>query len=150
MSDPQDQPNENGWTPCCSGELKRLASALRKCRCLNVLRKVATTTSVLVLCLLLGAFAAKSMFPQQFQHKYGGLTCAQVKELAPQVIAGKLEPSLQSQVDQHLAHCEGCREMIAHLRDEHRHQSPENEQHASLDRAILVQPIYPRPAALAW
>jgi len=110
MSTPH-QP-QDAWRECRPGELGEIAGALRTRKRNRTIVKVAAATTVAVLLLMAGGYAARSIIapstPGHNGSSFAGISCRDVKTLLPDLKRGGLSTEKSSQVMAHLEMCPRC------------------------------------------
>jgi len=111
--------DQDRWERCPPGALTQAVRGVQaRQRDRRRARLVAVAGSAVVV-----LFAA-AMIAQQFDSSSTNLptmtkiTCAKVKSLWPDYVAGKLEAAVTDQVDSHLDRCPHCRERFKDAKDE--------------------------------
>ncbi len=100
----QAGPGENNmtsdpeWSPCAPGTLVKMRQE-------NSGTTTRTRRNALIT--ILAAVAGGSWLAVQ-NSAHGGMPCARVTELAPQYIAGTLQPTLVQEIDLHRNRCDSC------------------------------------------
>jgi hypothetical protein len=104
------EPVQGEWVKCPPGELTRLAKRLRWNRQRRIFLGASAAVSVagLLLALWLGWPASTDMR----EYHFAGISCSQVRQLAPKYLAGELKPALREKVSQHLAQCPLCKQFM--------------------------------------
>jgi len=111
------------WQPCPPGELDRLAGRLRRRRYGRIVARATAVVAVLL--------AAVGGLSWQFGEKpqpavvsrpgegfdYGGITCAGVHRVLPQLKAGTIDAATLSRVREHLEKCDHCKSLSRYLPD---------------------------------
>jgi len=112
-------PKKNGqrdeWAACQQGEIGQLAQQLKARRRFQSVQRGAGLVVVFLIVSAAGYFVVVDN-PSNGDLEFGGMTCSEVGRHVSEFIADTLHPELKSKIQQHLAHCPGCRERVEQLR----------------------------------
>lgn len=111
------------WQPCPPGELGRMSGRLRRRRQMQIATRLTASTAVLLLVAggLSWQFREQSQAPVVSQpgegFNYGGITCAGLHRVLPQLKAGTLDAATLARVREHLEKCDHCTSLSRFLPD---------------------------------
>jgi predicted anti-sigma-YlaC factor YlaD len=109
-----DHTSENEWSPCPPGDLQRMAKSMRarssRRATLRAAGAAAAAVSVILLSIvgvqyLQGDGAAGDMY-------FGGISCTDVRRLAPDYMAGHVGEQDGARIRAHLAECPMCQDFL--------------------------------------
>ena len=113
MKQNSDQINQqDDWQDCPPGAVQELADRLRQRRRHQQLTKVSQIGGAAVVLLAVGIWFAFG----NHQPVLAGMTCSEVIEQAEDYVAGRLQAAVNGRIEEHLSHCEVCRERIAEMK----------------------------------
>ena len=120
MTTENSQPTDAHWADCPSGEIGSLVKDLQARRQQvsrrETFRQVAVGVTSLAILVMAGVYAVPHF--GLAEPDYGGITCTEVKRLADEYIAGRLDGGVTARIDAHLAACDHCHSFMSELRDE--------------------------------
>ncbi|TWT64023.1 zf-HC2 domain-containing protein [Rubinisphaera italica] len=99
------------WIPCPPGTLPSLAGNERSRQRRQFLVRAGSTAGAIALATGAGWMALQKEEPFE-DPVYSGIACSQVRELAPQMMMGKLEAKQADQIMAHVEQCDECRALI--------------------------------------
>ena len=99
------------WIPCPPGKLVKLAGQERVRQRRQFLVRAGSAVGVLALATGAGWFAFRGR-GMPTEPDFGGIVCSRVRELAPQYMMGKLDPTVTQQIKTHLEQCVACRTLL--------------------------------------
>lgn len=104
------------WEPCQSDFLAGISSqkhvAKRRRRSA---RRVAAASACLAF-LAIGVWGVSSLTRGPAENYFGGVSCSQVRESIPEMMAGGLAPKLSEQIEVHLQQCPRCQQLLEEMR----------------------------------
>ena len=111
------------WQSCPPGELGRMTGRLRRRRQMQILTRA--TAAVAVLLVAIGGvswqFRDRTQPPVESKpgegFNYGGITCAGLHRVLPQLKAGTLDAATLARVREHLEKCDHCQGLARYLPD---------------------------------
>lgn len=95
------------WDACPAGELEQVAQQMRSQRRVRTLAQLSAPAAVLVLALVVGGVVVQQI-RNSTDPAVGDITCAKVRLLMDDYIAGKLSGPLANQVKAHVEKCPHC------------------------------------------
>ena len=116
-------PESEQWQPCPPGELGRMTSRLSRRRHRQILALVTAAAAVLLVAAggLSWQFREKPRSPVVSKpgegFNYGGITCAGLHRVLPQLKAGTLDAATLARVREHLEKCDHCQGLARFLPD---------------------------------
>lgn len=109
--------NSTIWEPCPQGTLSGLSQGLKRRRRRAEMTRDAGVMSVLLIALTAGWFAVRSTKSSE-ESRYGGITCAELKQIVPDYLTRDLDQLLVSRIEKHLTACPQCREYVREMESE--------------------------------
>lgn len=106
--------NDQQWQPCPAGEVAGLVKNLRQRRRSRRLQTMSVAVCGLAVAGLIGLYAVPH--PLLVEPSFGGVSCSEVKELADEYIAGRLDSETRAHIDEHLRACDRCQQLVTELR----------------------------------
>ncbi len=95
------------WAACPEGGLQQLVDELHARRRREFLKRLASTATVVV-ALGAGGYVAAGWLRQAMEYRYGGLTCSEVRRLAADYHAKRLDLETTRKMTIHLKKCPRC------------------------------------------
>ena len=89
------------WDNCRAGQVRELVNHLHRRHRIRVYQRGIMAASIM---LMIG-FTGYYLFSEP---TYGGIGCTKVHELAPELLAGRIDAETAGQIRVHLAKCEAC------------------------------------------
>jgi hypothetical protein len=115
MNNPIESPSD-AWEACPPGELQHLVHGTRlHCRARVIHRSVLTGGAATIV-VLVAWMAVSQVWPTR--HCIAGLYCEEVRREIPDLVAMRVEPKRAAQLNQHIALCPDCRQLMQQLEDE--------------------------------
>ena len=106
--------DQDKWTACPQGEIGQLAKQLKSRRHTQIVQRNAALLVLLIMVVSAGYFFVDNRSPSD--PNFGGIACSEVQQHASEFVDKKLDPKMESKIQQHLAHCPACRERLEQLR----------------------------------
>ena len=103
---------QQDWQPCPTGEVGRMLASKRRARQISTLTKFAGVAALLIV-----AVSIATSLPDPQPVEAARIRCSDVKRLADDYLAQRLNTQLNQRVEDHLSRCPGCRRLV----DAHRH-----------------------------
>lgn len=108
----------NDWDPCPRGKLHQMVRQRQARRRRRLVDRAAVTAATVLLLVVAGvaviSFISNSI-GESTPH-FGGIACAEVRDLLPQYAAGSLDAETAAKVDTHLEECPHCRPLWEEMR----------------------------------
>ena len=123
------------WTECQPGTISTLGCELRAQRRSRDLRNRSLFASGVSLVLVIGSISL-------LNHMTGGhaveFVCTDVERVAVSYLDGRLDDDENQAVEQHVAHCHRCEELLAKLKERHKSSSNSDSSNQKLSEPELA------------
>lgn len=108
------------WEPCPPGELQRLGNRLGRQRRVRIAKRAASVVALLLIAvsgvyLSIGQRPEKKV-PAPGEFNFGGITCAEIHDILPQLKDGTLEEPVLTRVRNHIDECPHCKSLSRFLK----------------------------------
>ena len=106
--------NQDEWIDCRPGEIGDLAHQLKSRRRAQTIKRDASLMVMFIAVVFAGYVVVDRRAPND--PDLAGITCREVQRQAAKFVSDQLDGETHEKIEQHLAHCPGCREYVEQLR----------------------------------